>query len=170
MLFRSFDNGALPQVVEEWRANPFRPVNSGQLTMIAESLADAGSHAAEAYSEQLRPFRPADADAVLARLRFRQARIPESAALLARAFVTARTTPWSTDGTMERALLLAQEVGKTNALALPLLAALEKPFAAGQMEDMRSAMRLALAKELQGCGPRTIAALHALEPDRKSVV
>jgi spermidine synthase len=159
-----FNDGALPQVVAEWRARPFPPANSGQLTMIAESLADAGSHAAEAYAEQLRPFRPADADAILARLRFRQARIGESAALLARAFVAARATPWSTSGTMQRALDLALEVGKTNAYALPLLDALEKPFAAGQMDDMRSAQRLRLAKELQGCGPRTLAALHALEP------
>jgi spermidine synthase len=159
-----FNDGGLPQAVAEWRAHPFPPVNSGQLTMIAESLADAGSNAAEAYAEQLRPFRPADADAILARLRFRQARLPECATLLARAFVTARSTPWSTSGTMQRALDLAVDVGKTNAFAQPLLDALEKPFAAGQMEDMRSVQRLTLARQLQGCGPRTLAALHALEP------
>ena len=159
-----FGSGALPQVAAEWRAHPFPPVNSGQLTMIAEALADAGSHAAEAYSEQLRPLRPADADAILARLRFRQARIPESAALLVRAFVTARTNPWSTNGTMQRALDLALDLGKANARAAPLLAAVEKPFTTGQMEDIRSLQRVKLAKELQGCGPRTLAALHALEP------
>src|SRR5439155_2007575 len=161
---KHFEDGALAQVVSEWRAHPFPTVNSGELTMIAESLADAGSNAAEAYAEQLRPLRPVDADNILARLRFRQSRLPECAALLTRAFKNARATAWETVDTMQRALDVAAQVAKTHAYAAPLLDAVDRPFASGQWNDLRSEDRVWIANELQSCGPRTVAALHAMEP------
>jgi len=159
-----YANGDLNAVVTGWRAHPFPPVNTGELTMIAESLADAGSGSAEAYAAQLRPWRPGDADAILGRLRFRQARIPESAALLARAFIATRRTPWSTHQTIERALSLALQVATTHAYAAQLYDSLDQPFTAGQLNDVRVINRALIGKELQGCGPRTLASLHALEP------
>ena len=160
----SYANGDLNAVVNEWRAHPFPPLNTGELTMIAEALADAGSGSAEAYAEQLRPWRPADADAIVGRLRYRQARIPESAALLARAFIATRKTPWSTQHTIERALSLSLQVATTRPYAAQLFQSLEQPFAAGQWNDMRVINRALIAKELQGCGPLTVASLRALEP------
>jgi spermidine synthase len=160
----NYDNGDLAGVANDWRAHPFAPVNSGDVTMIAESLAEAGDARAQGLAAQLWRWRPADADAILARLRFRQARLPECAALLARAFVEARTTPWSTTATIERALKLSLIVAKTHAYTALLFNALEKPFAAGQWNDVRVVNRVRIANELQGCGPRTLAALHAIEP------
>src|SRR5262249_22004012 len=39
----SYDNNDLAGVVNDWRAHSFPPANSGEVTAIAESLADAGS-------------------------------------------------------------------------------------------------------------------------------
>src|SRR5947209_6615067 len=65
---------------------------------------------------------------------------------------------------MQRAIDLAVQVAKTHAYAAQLLDALDKPFAGGQWNDLQTNRRLLIAYELQGCGPRTIAALHAMEP------
>jgi spermidine synthase len=156
--------GDLNAVVTEWRAHSFPPVNTGELTMIAEALAEAGSASAEAYAAQLRPWRPGDADVILARLRFRQARIGESAELLARGFIATRKTPWSTQHTMERAHALALEVAASHAYAQVIFNALNQPFTAGQWNDVRTVNRVQVGRELQGCGPLTIGAIHAIEP------
>lgn len=159
-----FATGDLNVVVTEWRAHSFPPVNTGELTMIAEALAEVRSTSAEAYAAQLRPWRPGDADVILARLRFRQARIAESADLLARGFTATRKTPWSTQHTMERAHALALEVAATHAYAPVIFNALSQPFTAGQWNDVRMVNRVQVARELQGCGPMTVGALHAIEP------
>jgi spermidine synthase len=160
----AFDDGNLTGVVNEWRAHPFPPLNTGELTMIAEALAEAGSGSAEGYANQLRPWRPADADFIVARMCFRQHRLAESAGALVRAFVAARRTPWTTQRTMERGLGLAMQVANTRAYAAPLFNAMSMPFAGGQWNDLRAINRAPLAHQLQGCGPMTINALHALEP------
>ena len=50
--------------------------------MIAEALADSGSEAAATYAQRLQLWEPVDGDAVLARLRFREGKMEEAAALL----------------------------------------------------------------------------------------
>jgi spermidine synthase len=159
-----YDRGQLPAALAQWRAHPFAPSNTKELLMIAESLADSGSGEAEPFIERLRPWRPGEANAVLGLLRFRQSRIPEAAQLLARAFVAARTNPWSVPETMERAMYIAVVVGRTRPYTAPMLDALSQPFAAAQHNDPRLRSVVTLARELQGCGPRTLAALRALEP------
>jgi spermidine synthase len=132
--------------------------------MLAESLADAGSEAAAAYAEQLRPWQPTDADAVLARLRFRQGKMEEAAARLERVFIGSRTDPWPSVDVVSRSLELAMSLSKTHAYTARMFRALDKPFAAGQWEDLRKFDRAMIANEMEGCGPHTIAALRALEP------
>ena len=154
----------LPSVLSEWRAHSFPPMNSQELVIIAEALADGGSVAAEAYAEQLRPWEAVEADAVLARLRWKQARPAEAAQLLVRVFHGCRTDPWPTDELLGHSLDMAGELAKVQALALPLYDALEQPFAAGQWEDARKLYRLIIANHIDGCGPRTIKALRAVEP------
>ncbi len=159
-----YNKGTLGTVVTEWRTHPWPPVNSDELVMLAESLADSSSDAAGAYAEQLRPWEPTDADAVLARLRFRQGKIDEAAALLERVFMSCRVDAWPTTDLMGRSFELALSVAKSHAYSGRMLRALDKPFAAGQWEDNRKFYRALIAKEMEGCGPHTIAALRALEP------
>jgi len=159
-----WDHGDLSGTLLQWRSQPFQPVNSAELLILAESLADAGTSEAEFYAEQLRAWRPVDADAVLALLRFRQARVAESAQLLVRALTGARTDPWTSVELLRRTLALAVIVARTRAHTAAILDAMDKPFAAAQLEDRRRHHVVAIARELQGCGPRTLAALRALEP------
>lgn len=159
-----YEKDALGQALAEWRAHSWPPVNTGELVMLAESLADAGSEVAAAYAEQLRPWQATDADAVLALLRLRQGKPDAAAALLERVFIRCRTDPWPTVDVIGRSLDLALNLSKTHAYAVRMFNALEKPFAAGQWEDTRRFYRALMAKELEGCGPRTVAALRMLEP------
>ncbi|HUJ15154.1 MAG TPA: fused MFS/spermidine synthase [Thermoanaerobaculia bacterium] len=160
----AFDNGELAQVAAEWRAHPFPAANSNELLAIAESLADSGSEAAAAYAEQLRAWEPIDADAVLARLRYRERRLDEATALLERVFAACRNDPWAAVDTIGRSLDLAVTIANTHAYAARLFHALDVPFAAGQWEDARKYDRALISRQMEGCGPHTIAALRELEP------
>ena len=154
----------LGDIATEWRTHAFTAANSGELALIGEALADSGSAAAEAFAEQLRPLHPTDADAILAKLRFRQARIPESAALLQRVFIRCRRDPWPTTDLIAHSLDIAYAIAREHKYAAMLHDALSKPFAAGQWEDARKYNLMTIGHEIDGCGPRTIHALRALEP------
>jgi spermidine synthase len=160
----ALSNSNIGQVAIEWRGHPFAPINSGELALIAEALADVADERAEALAEALRRFRPIDADAVFARLRFRQARLDESVALMQRVFIACRRDPWPTADLIGRLLDLASNVAHTRAYSARLHDALEQPFAAGQWEDIRKYYRFTMAHDAEGCGPRTIRALQQMEP------
>ena len=159
-----YEKGELAQVAAEWRSHTWPPMNSNELVMIAESLAETGSSAAAAYADQLRAWEPTDADAVLARLRFREGKLDQAAALLERVFIACRTDAWPSVDTIGRSLDLALTIANTHAYAARMFHALDRPFAAGQWEDARKYDRALIAHQMEGCGPHTIAALHELEP------
>lgn len=160
----AYDGGNLSNALGEWRARPWRPVNSRELLMIAESLAEGASDSAAAYAEQLRVWEPVDADLVLARMQLRKGNTNEAAALLHRAYVTARRDPWANVNAFGRSLDLAMTIGKTHPHTALMIDALSQPFAAGQWEDVRRWYRALLTREAEGCGPHTVAALRAIEP------
>jgi len=110
---------------------------------------------------------PVEADAIESRLRLRQGRLPEAAALLERALLRYRTHPWPTVGLMERALESATSIASvdpTKQLPRRLFDAMAQPFAAGQWEDSRRYYRVMLGNAASGCSAETLSALHALEP------
>jgi hypothetical protein len=159
-----YADGHLAEALAEWRSHPWTPVNSAELTMIAECLADAGSDDAAVYAEQLRRWEPADADFVLGRMRYRQNRPSEATAALRKAFLTMRTDPWETPDTMGRSLDLARNLNGVRAFAPLLIGSLSRPFAAGQWEDARRWYLALMLRDFETCTPRTIRALRALEP------
>ena len=137
------------------------PVNSGEAALVAEALADAGDQRAEPLVKQLSTT---EADAILAKLRYRQSRLNESAALLRQAFLACRRDAWPSQDLIGRSLDLASNLAHMRAYAGPLYDALEQPFAAGQWNDIRKYYRMTIAHDLEDCGPRTVRALKALEP------
>jgi hypothetical protein len=141
-----------------------QPANSADVVMLGESLAERGDEAAVEYAQALRAMQPTDADAVLARLRFKQKRFDEAAALLESTFVSCRTDPWPNVDTIGRSLDLAVALSNTQRYAARMFHALDAPFAAGQWEDARKIDRAFIAHLMEGCGPHTVAALKALEP------
>ncbi|MEA2235932.1 MAG: spermidine synthase [Thermoanaerobaculia bacterium] len=143
----------------------WQPVNSAENAMLAETLVIGGTENPMPFVQALRSRDPIEADALEGEAMFRSGDLPAATELLRRAFVAYRSYPWAKTAIMERALHFAVDLGRTNRSSGTILYdALEHPFAAGEFEQTRRTARLALARSLDGCGPRTIASLRAFEP------
>jgi spermidine synthase len=162
---RAYASGRLDAARVEWDRQPREPASSMELAMRSESLADAGDERALLSIERLRPIEPIEADVVLARLRWRQARFEEATDLLARAFERYRGDPWPALSLMHRALQVAEGVGLEHpAAAERLFAALGAPFAVHAVDDARRMTRFHLLAALEFFA-HCRQALAELEPD-----
>ena len=113
--------------------------------LLAGIEADSGSDSALPWIERIRAHEPAEADALAARLRLRQGRIPETLAALQASFTGFRTDPWPTQGAMQSALnLVTPLTGQSAMTVTPLLDALSEPFVVHAL----NVPRLAIAAEL----------------------
>jgi predicted membrane-bound spermidine synthase len=143
----------------------WQPVNSAETVMLAELQVIGGSEDPMPLLQALRSHDPITADVLEARVRFRNRDLAGATELVRRAFVAYRSDPWPNVAIMERTFPFAAVLGRMDrSSAAVLYGALDRPFAAGQFEQTRRSTRLALALQLDGCGPRTIAALRAFEP------
>jgi hypothetical protein len=89
-----------------------------------------------------------EADIILATLRFRQDRLDEAATALESALTRLRTDPWPLHGYKEKALTLAETLGRKNPLyARRMFEALRRPFSVGELEDQRLMIAVALARQ-----------------------
>lgn len=151
--------------VQIWDRSRWQPVNTRELSGIAEALAAAGRDEAVALTGALARLQPAEAAAILARLRIRQERFEEASLLLQDALTRYRATPWPQRQVMWRGIRSAGMVAEHDrAQAQRMAALLDEPFAARQNDQMRAVERIHAAYSAGGCGPETIAALRAVEP------
>jgi len=117
-----------------------------ELAMAADLEAEAGSDMALPLIERLRSFQPAEADIVLASLRFRQSRLDEAATALVSAFARLRVDPWPQIRFVQKGLTLAEAVAKgDHTTARRLFDALEKPFSVRMADTPRLVARVDLA-------------------------
>jgi spermidine synthase len=122
------------------------PTDPLERLMVAECRADAGDAAAEPLIDNLRPSRPVEADAFLARLRLKQNRVPEAAAALEAAFTGFQRNPWPLPLIMEHALSLAPQIARRDhAAGERLFTLLGKPFAVQSLDAKRRNVRVELA-------------------------
>jgi spermidine synthase len=143
----------------------WQPVNSAETAMLAELQIFAGNENPMPLLQALRGRDPIEADVLEARILMRNGNVAGATELVRRAFVAYRTDPWPNVPIMARTFAFAAMLASRNrASAVILYDALDRPFAASQFEQTRRSTRLALARQLDGCGPRTIAALRAFEP------
>jgi len=162
----SYDKGDLSAAAREWYANRWKPVNTAELAAVAESLAASTDELAIPYINVLRRFQPIEADALMARLREHQLKPAEAATYLRSALVAYRSNPWPSQNLVGRTLDSVPYVVRADRSTGPMLYdALSQPYAAGQWWDARGVYRVAAAREAEGCGPNTVAALKALEPE-----
>lgn len=161
----AYDKPDLAAARAIYDSSPFAPVNSLELSRIAEVNADAGRDIAEVMSRQLRGARPAEADALMAQLRGRQGRFDEAARYLVAAFTKYRLDPWPEMTVMGRTFDVATAVARQNPeLARTIYEAVDKPFAAGQWDDARKYYRVFIAAAIAPCGPATLRSLADVEP------
>jgi spermidine synthase len=143
------------------RKNPTAPM---ELLVPADALAELGDEGALPFIEHLRPLRPSEADAVLARLRFRQGKVGEAVAALEASFTRYRSDPWPSFHVMSRALDFAVEVGAADRdAASRLLDALREPFAAWLLDERRNQARVKLTR-LHDLRSRCVESLAPFEP------
>jgi len=145
-----------------WTRNGrWMPVNSAEAAMVAESIVYSGAPDDPApYLAMLRAWEPLEADVIEAAFRIRKGDRAAAIALLRRAFAGYRATAWPQPEIMGRGLALAKSVGAP----AEMYAALEQPFAAAQLEELRLRTLYDLGRQIDHCGPRTLAALKRLEP------
>src|SRR5262249_43426556 len=104
---RAWVNGRFDEARAAWSQQPRAPESSMELVVLGESLADAGDERALGLILPLHAVQPIEADVLLARLRWRQHRLPEATELLASALVRYRSDPWPLLRVMQRAVQLA---------------------------------------------------------------
>ncbi|OJT25604.1 spermidine synthase [Archangium sp. Cb G35] len=148
-----------------WREAGRQPQGPSELTSLGSMLAFLGDEAGLLpLLEPLRGMNPFDAEALLARLRFKQGRLPEAAESLERAFAVLRQSPWHNRTLFKDALTVGMELSeKDEALGLRMWTALEKPFINNVGEGMRVSARLMLGFRLES-GKRCAEALAHFEP------
>jgi spermidine synthase len=140
-----FVQGLPQQALGHWSAQKREPTDPTEIAVIAQSLAESADEAAVKFIDRLRPLKPAEAAAILGRLRLRQDKFPESAAAVEAAFIAYRTEPWSWPFIMGLAIDSAKELtAKSNETMGLMREALSKPFALNMFDDSRRATVLAL--------------------------
>ncbi len=119
--------------------------------MAADLEAEAGSDTALPLIEQLRQYKPAEADTILAALRLRQSRFTEAAAALAAAFARYRVDPWPLY--KEKALHVALAISKADPTTTRgLYEALRRPFSVLHSDTNRLVASAELASQFDFAG------------------
>jgi predicted membrane-bound spermidine synthase len=143
--FGQFLQGLPQMALGHWSQQKREPVDPTEVAMIAQALAENADEAALPFIDRLRPMKPAEAAAILARLRLRQNKLQEAAAALETAFVAYRNEPWSWPFVISLAMETAKEITAKNGDTIGLVReAIGKPFALNMFDDARRATLLAL--------------------------
>lgn len=166
---KAFVEGELLRAWQLWRRQPAEPNDLTEIAMAAEICAEVRNEKSLQYLATLREYHPADADAILARLRWKQGRFGEATDALEAAFAGWRNNPWAAenmiDRTLEVAAALAETIGNEN-LVPRLYQAVSSPLSTFLSEDKRCLTVFRIAKhmpvlEREG---RVLDAIGALEP------
>jgi len=147
--FQHYLKGEFAEALQAFREQPGDPKGPMELAMLGEITADVADAAAEVWAEQLRGTHPAEADAVMARLRYVQNR-PEDATRYVLATIAAlENDPWPWLGPAYRTLKLAESLSvRTPALANTFFDALKKPRSTWVLNEYREDTLTVLAKQL----------------------
>ncbi|HNB69694.1 MAG TPA: fused MFS/spermidine synthase [Acidobacteriota bacterium] len=135
-----------------WRLQPRYPQDLTELTMLAECLADAGDEGAFEYLNLLKQLQPVEAQAILARLRWRQGRLDEATAALESVFQVYHSNPWPSLWLMTRTVGVAESVAKSDPgkqFARRLYTALKTPFCAYLINETRLSAQLEIARYVE---------------------
>ncbi|MFT3775526.1 MAG: fused MFS/spermidine synthase [Minicystis sp.] len=152
-------------VVATWTSQPRAPRTLVELEAMGESLADMGDSAAVTVVDRLRALEPTEADAVLARLRFRQSRFAEAADALAAALDRYHDDPWPDVDLMRRAVDdLVLPLAQDRKVGERFHALLARPFVLRMLENDRLRVRLRLALQIDP-DKLCVEALAPFEPD-----
>jgi spermidine synthase len=148
-IVRFFQGADAEAVSAAWTSQPGEPRDLIETRVVAGMQADRGSDAALRWIDRVRQYEPAEADVLIALLRFRQRRFDEAAEALRSALIGFRTDPWVMQQAIVRALALVQPVAAAApGSALALYEALLEPFVVRAAEGPRLVEAAELSQRL----------------------
>jgi spermidine synthase len=150
-------------MIDAWEKAKYPPLFPTETAMLSLGYAHLGREKAREMAESLREFEPAEADALLAYLRFKQGRMQESAVHLERAYQRMQQEPWGFSHVLEMTFDIAPSVVRAVPAAAPrLLRLLRNPLAAYAFDAARQSAYLSVSEFV---GPEAIeGAVQAYEP------
>ncbi|HEY4228893.1 MAG TPA: fused MFS/spermidine synthase [Thermoanaerobaculia bacterium] len=155
--------GDLRQVLNAYASAPWEPEGPLEIAMIAEAMADGGQETALDWIAKLRPYQPAEADAILARYLWSQGRFQECYQACAAAMGRYRVDPWPLSSIMGRYFAILGDLPARDAKLAPLIYdLLTPPLPLWLLDDERNLMRLYVGHYLGTA--RAAEALEPLEP------
>ena len=161
-----YENGDLAGAWARWQSLQREPRDIPEFRLVAECLADRGEDAALIYLDKVQP---SEADAIRARLFWRQHRPEEAVIAMTSAIGRFHVDPWPSTSYVARTLGLAidllQDRGPTTG-TLSILQQLQEPFAVYNSEGVREAtlVRAAMALDRGATGEHVLHAVAAFEP------
>jgi spermidine synthase len=168
--FNHYANDNLAAAWESWKLLKRQPHNPIELVMVAECLADQGDEAALAYIDQLQTIDRTEAQAVRARLLWRQKRGEEARATMNDVLASLRVDPWPMQALMTRTIDLAVNMAEedgTSAAALSMYGALQEPFAVYNNDEARmfALIRVGISLDRGVTGAHVLHSVAAAEPN-----
>ena len=169
-LLSDFADGHFGEALENWKRLGREPQNLIETALVAQCLAEQADGAAHSYITKLAQINPGEAQAIEARLLWRQEHFAESSAMVRQALETFRIDPWTPGELMARTLKLAEELAraeKRKVVAPLLFRALEKPFAVYAADESRMMSLLHVGMDIdQGkMGEYTLRGVRQAEPN-----
>ncbi|MEY3479924.1 MAG: hypothetical protein RIQ71_699 [Verrucomicrobiota bacterium] len=123
--------GDLEGTIAAWEASEQASANLAELLAVTGAYAGKGDEKASPLIERLRPYSPAAADVLSARLALANKDVPRAADYLKQCFMILRASPWLPVELNELAFRMAVEIGTNSPEHAPgIVEALSQPFAA----------------------------------------
>ena len=127
-------------MVDNWARQPRPPEDLTELLFMISALNELADAKAEPLIEQVRPWQPVEADALLAHLRWRQKRGLEAYDAMESCLLGYRRDPWPHMDLMRRTIIFAGDMARgdpSGKLSVRLHNALATPFVLDLQEDVR---------------------------------
>jgi spermidine synthase len=161
-----YENGDLAEAWTRWQSLQREPRDIPEFRLVAECLAERGDDGALRYIDKLQP---SEADAIRARLFWRQRRPEEAVIAVTSALQRFHLDPWPSTSFVTRTINLAIDLIQDRGLTtgtLSILRQMQEPFAVYNDEGVRAAklVRAALALDRGPTGEHVLHAVAAFEP------
>ena len=127
-------------MVDNWARQPRPPQDLTELLFMISALNELSDARAEPLIDQVRPWQPIEADALMAHLRWRQKRGLEAYDAMESALLGFRRDPWAHMDLMRRSIVFAGDMARgdpSGKLSVRLHNALATPFCLDLHEDIR---------------------------------
>lgn len=162
MTYNYYMNGNYDAILAEW--DPMAPIPHYplQIAIMAEALAEKGDNAARPLIGKLREFWPVEAEAILARLLWRQGDSLGAYQSLESALLRYREDPWPQMFVMRHALIVASWMAADSSLAEKVFDLLSVPFSVYNLENVRLTVLLDIASRIDYQHGATVLAM--MEP------